>query len=297
MATHSSILAWRIPWMEEPGRLQSMGSQRVGHDWAHTSIHCHTLAEGLWVRDLTLPNMSGAVPHLCGDGTWLSLSVVVRGRCLIKFSFHLLCRMSVMCGEKSRALLDQEDITRGCLHMQPLLSCWLENTGSCPQGPLSSFILNIIYLFDCVMSLIVVVAFRVLTYSMLGSSSLTRDGTQAPCVGTVKSWTLDHQGSPSRCWWWFFFFAWKRVDADACFTTLEFATYLSGVTQAPLPLGVNRVIPILAHKENRDPARHSDLSVALDLRSFTSANALQLSANNSLLDGWWGRPWTWLCLH
>ena len=32
MATHSSILAWRIPRTEEPGRLQSMGSQRVGHD-------------------------------------------------------------------------------------------------------------------------------------------------------------------------------------------------------------------------------------------------------------------------
>ena len=32
MATHSSILAWKIPWMEEPGRLQSMGSQRVRHD-------------------------------------------------------------------------------------------------------------------------------------------------------------------------------------------------------------------------------------------------------------------------
>ena len=32
MAIHSSILAWRIPWTEEPGRLQSMGSQRVGHD-------------------------------------------------------------------------------------------------------------------------------------------------------------------------------------------------------------------------------------------------------------------------
>ena len=31
MATHSSILAWRIPWTEEPGGLQSMGSQRVGH--------------------------------------------------------------------------------------------------------------------------------------------------------------------------------------------------------------------------------------------------------------------------
>ena len=34
MATHSSILAWRIPWMEEPGGLQSTGSQRVGHNWA-----------------------------------------------------------------------------------------------------------------------------------------------------------------------------------------------------------------------------------------------------------------------
>ena len=32
MATHSSIIAWKIPWMEEPGRLKSMGSQRVGHD-------------------------------------------------------------------------------------------------------------------------------------------------------------------------------------------------------------------------------------------------------------------------
>ena len=32
MTTNSSILAWKIPWMEEPGRLQSMGSQRVGHD-------------------------------------------------------------------------------------------------------------------------------------------------------------------------------------------------------------------------------------------------------------------------
>ena len=32
MATHSSILAWRIPWKEEPGGLQSMGSQRAGHD-------------------------------------------------------------------------------------------------------------------------------------------------------------------------------------------------------------------------------------------------------------------------
>ena len=35
MATHSSILAWRIPWAEEPGRLQSKALQKVRHDWAH----------------------------------------------------------------------------------------------------------------------------------------------------------------------------------------------------------------------------------------------------------------------
>ena len=38
MATHSSILSWGIPWIEEPGRLQSMKSQRVGHDWV-THFH------------------------------------------------------------------------------------------------------------------------------------------------------------------------------------------------------------------------------------------------------------------
>ena len=41
MATHSSTLTWKIPWAEEPGRLQSMGSQRVGHDWA-TSLSLFT---------------------------------------------------------------------------------------------------------------------------------------------------------------------------------------------------------------------------------------------------------------
>jgi len=43
VATHSSTLTWRIPWREEPGRLQSMGSQRVGHDFTFTfTFHFHT---------------------------------------------------------------------------------------------------------------------------------------------------------------------------------------------------------------------------------------------------------------
>ena len=39
MATHSNILAWRIPWTEEPGSLQSMGLQRARHDWSDTAQH------------------------------------------------------------------------------------------------------------------------------------------------------------------------------------------------------------------------------------------------------------------
>ena len=52
MATHSSILAWRIPWVEEPGGLQPMGLQRVGHDWVtHTrnAYYCQWFARQLCV--------------------------------------------------------------------------------------------------------------------------------------------------------------------------------------------------------------------------------------------------------
>jgi len=43
MAIHSSILAWKIPWTEEPDGLQSMGLQRVGHDLATKHIHTLTM--------------------------------------------------------------------------------------------------------------------------------------------------------------------------------------------------------------------------------------------------------------
>ena len=46
MAIHSSILAWRIPWTEEPGRLQSMGLQKVWHDWA-----CNTHTYSTWNKN------------------------------------------------------------------------------------------------------------------------------------------------------------------------------------------------------------------------------------------------------
>ena len=53
MVTLSSILAWRIPWTEEPGALQSTGTQRIRHDWA-TSFHFTSLHSPLLLFDLAM---------------------------------------------------------------------------------------------------------------------------------------------------------------------------------------------------------------------------------------------------
>ena len=61
MATHSSVLGWRIPQTEEPGRLQSIGSQRVGHDWSnlaqmsHLPLHFCAVPFAWIIRSVALP--------------------------------------------------------------------------------------------------------------------------------------------------------------------------------------------------------------------------------------------------
>ena len=55
MATHSSILAWRILWTEEPGRLQSIGLQRVGHDSLTENIKDGVEVEGVRMGDTCTP--------------------------------------------------------------------------------------------------------------------------------------------------------------------------------------------------------------------------------------------------
>ena len=72
VATHSSTLAWKIPWMEEPDGLQSMGSRRVGHDWA-TSLSLFTLMH--WRRKwqptpVFLPGESHGQRSLVGCRLW-----------------------------------------------------------------------------------------------------------------------------------------------------------------------------------------------------------------------------------
>ena len=72
MAPHSSTPAWKIPWMEEPGRLRSMGSLRVGHDWA-TSLWLFTFMH--WRRKwqptpVFLPGESQGRGSLAGCRLW-----------------------------------------------------------------------------------------------------------------------------------------------------------------------------------------------------------------------------------
>ena len=82
VAPHSSTLAWKIPWMQEPGRLQSMGSPRVGHDWVihfHFSLSC--IGEG------------DGNPHQCsclenprdGGAWWAAVYGVAQSRTRLKW--------------------------------------------------------------------------------------------------------------------------------------------------------------------------------------------------------------------
>ena len=63
MATHSSTPAWRIPWTEEPGRLQSMGSQTVGDDWA-TSLSLKTCSQYAWTTNEWVESTKLRIPDL-----------------------------------------------------------------------------------------------------------------------------------------------------------------------------------------------------------------------------------------
>ena len=90
MATHSSTLAWKIPWAEEPGRLQSMGSRRVGHDRS-TSLSLFTFMH--WRR-----KWQPTPVFLPGESQgWGSLV----GCCLLLLPSHYLLYLSVNTWEDS----------------------------------------------------------------------------------------------------------------------------------------------------------------------------------------------------
>ena len=88
MATHSNILVWKIPWTEEPGRLQSMGSQRVRHNWVINSITCILdSAQSVNVTSMRYPIfISNKAFSSCFPSRVLTI--------LVPFYFHMYFRIS-----------------------------------------------------------------------------------------------------------------------------------------------------------------------------------------------------------
>ena len=119
MVPHFSTLAWQIPWTEEPGRLQSMGSLRVGHDWATSlslfTFHFHALEKEMATHSSVLawriPGMvePGGLPsvgsHRVGhDWSNLAAAACIKGEnpanlwwCEISQK-NLYCMISLTCG-------------------------------------------------------------------------------------------------------------------------------------------------------------------------------------------------------
>ena len=73
MATHSSILVWKIPWMEDPVRLQSMESQRVGHDWV-TSLQTLRQVKAFKKMSVFPPTLLLTVPWIIYIAAYIHLS-------------------------------------------------------------------------------------------------------------------------------------------------------------------------------------------------------------------------------
>ena len=135
MATHSSILAWKIPWMEEPGGLQSMGSQRVGHDWA-TSLHftskgrCKHQGFNLPVEVILFSSQSLGFLISSDKRAYLDLcsqSRATRHKQLLALELWLVT-VQVDC--KCQTHLDFEDSSKECklsLIIIILTTCWDDN--------------------------------------------------------------------------------------------------------------------------------------------------------------------------
>ena len=135
--TLSSTLAWKIPWMEEPGRLQSMGSRRVGHDWVtsfHFSLSCIGEGNGKLLQCSCLENPRD------GGAWWAAV-------CGVTQSWTWLKRLSSSSSSKSNVNEKHSDFNEmkksymtewlsahGWKSVQNCLVLGLRLEGTCGQG-------------------------------------------------------------------------------------------------------------------------------------------------------------------
>ena len=116
MVTHSSTLAWKIQWTEKPGRLQSMGLQRVGHDWATSLTHSLTHS---WIVTWSSPRSSDSrelthhlILHPVKLKGWVS-SMNLSFTCLpYSSSLLLFQRLSSVCSLHNRPINPRDKVLR-----------------------------------------------------------------------------------------------------------------------------------------------------------------------------------------
>ena len=99
MAPDSTTLAWKIPWMEEPGTLQSMGSLRVGHDWVtslHFSLSCTGEGNGNPLQYSCLENPRG------GGAWWAAVYGVAQSWTRLKWLSSSMCWIKKMYAQEDR---------------------------------------------------------------------------------------------------------------------------------------------------------------------------------------------------
>ena len=109
MATHSSIVAWRTPRTEEPGELQSMGSQRVWHNWA-TNRHAH-------------------FSTICCDFSWFPLRLLLNS--YFPFSYMVLS-LTIWCTHKARSIISIESTSLWSIPGKYWKIWWVNNCRTPP---------------------------------------------------------------------------------------------------------------------------------------------------------------------
>ena len=160
MATHSSILVWRIPWTEEPGKLQSVGSHWVRHDWVSMYVHIHVgtcliIINIQWSRSLQNVILIDSESFII----WTDTNNYFGAKYI---------------GDPEKMLCDQHVYKLGCYEILYKGPQKKNNTGSA-----HSFIFNFIYLF--------IICLLAMPGSMWDLSSLVRDWTLIPCITSAVS--------------------------------------------------------------------------------------------------------------
>ena len=124
MATHSSTLAWKIPWMEEPGRLQCMESLWVGHDWAihfHFSLWCIGEVNGNPLQCSCLENPRER------EARWAAISGVAQSQTRLKLLSSMSSLEKCLFNSLAHVLIGSfiflELSCRSCLYIFEITSC------------------------------------------------------------------------------------------------------------------------------------------------------------------------------